>query len=128
MQLAPDSVRYHSNAAAAYRAAGRPLQAVEHWSDAIRIDPTYVDGYFNIAFTLQYDLKKPQEALRHWVAARALAPQDGDIIMHATQALLDVGRTSEAIIWLRGFVEQNPQHPQRQRLEAALETITSAEG
>ncbi len=128
VQLAPDSVRYHSNAAAAYRAAGRPLQAVEHWSDAIRIDPTYVDGYFNIAFTLQYDLKKPQEALRHWVAARALAPQDGDIIMHATQALLDVGRTSEAIIWLRGFVEQNPQHPQRQRLEAALETITSAEG
>ncbi|MDA0336666.1 MAG: tetratricopeptide repeat protein, partial [bacterium] len=68
------------------------------------------------------------EALQHWVAARRLAPHDGDIIMHATQALLDVGRTSEAITWLREFVEQNPQHPQRQRLEAALEIITSAEG
>ena len=127
-ELEPDNARYHRTAAAAHRAAGVPSRAVELWRAAIHLDSTDIDGLFNIAFTLQYDLGDAASALRHWVAARALAPEDAGIILHAAQALLDLGRRSDAVLWLRRFVDEHPDHPRRLELDAALETIASAAG
>ena len=105
-----------------------PLRAVGFWRAAIHLDSTDVDSRFNIAFTLQYDLGDVESALRHWMAASAMAPEDAGIILHGTQALLDLGRTTDAVSWLRRFVDQHPQHPRRQELEAALDTLRLAAG
>lgn len=111
VELAPDSARYHSNAAAAHRAAGLPLRAVAFWQSAIRVDSSFVDAYFNMAYTFQYDLKDPESALRHWEVARALTPADADVTKHGAQALLDLGRNDAAATWLRTFLDRNPQQP-----------------
>ena len=82
-----------------------------------------MDAYFNTAYTFQYDLGDPESALRHWEVARELSPADADVIMHGSQALLDLGRLDAAVSWLRTFVGRNPQHSRRRELEAALEKI-----
>jgi len=128
VELAPDSAKYHSNAAAAHQAVGLPLQAVAFWQSAIRVDPSYVDAYFNMAFTFQYDLGDPESALRHWEMARELTPADADVIMHGAQALLDLGHMDAAASWLRTFLDRNPQHLRNRELEAALEKIRVAPG
>jgi tetratricopeptide (TPR) repeat protein len=128
VELAPDSAKYHSNAAAAHQAVGLPLQAVAFWQSAIRVDPSYVDAYFNMAFTFQYDLGDPESALRHWEMARELTPADADVIMHGAQALLDLGHMDAAASWLRTFLDRNPHHLRNRELEAALEKIRVAPG
>jgi tetratricopeptide (TPR) repeat protein len=91
VELAPDSAKYHSNAAAAHRAAGMPRRAVAFWQSAIRVDSSYVDAYFNMAYTLQYDLRDSKRALHHWEMARELTPADADVIMHGAQAAAGSG-------------------------------------
>ena len=123
VELAPDSAKYHSNAASAHRAAGQPARAVELWAGAIQADSSYVDAYFNLAFTIQYDLSDPARALPYWQSARQLSPADADVVMHGAQTLLDLTRKNEAVAWLRMFLDSNPRHARRRDIEHALETI-----
>jgi tetratricopeptide (TPR) repeat protein len=123
VELAPDRAKYHSNAASAHRAAGQPARAVELWVGALQADSSYVDAYFNLAFTIQYDLSDPARALPYWQSARRLSPADADVVMHGAQALLDLTRKNEAVAWLRMFLDSNPRHARRRDMEHTLETI-----
>jgi len=127
VELVPDSAKYHSNAAVAHRAAGLPLRAVELWQGAVRVDSSYVDAHFNLGYTYQYDLQSPQQALPHWERTRHLAPTDIDAALHGAQALMDLGRATDAVKWMRGFVDSNPQHPRRDEVEAALSVVAAAD-
>jgi tetratricopeptide (TPR) repeat protein len=127
VELAPDSAKYHSNTAAAYHAAGMPERAVEFWKSAIGADSNYVDAYYNLAFTTQYDLQQPEVALSYWQKVRHLAPANVDAVMHGVQAQLDLARLEDGVAWLRMFLANNPQHARRAEVERALEIIAAAE-
>jgi len=127
VELSPDSTKYYRNAAAAHRAAGLPRQAISLWEGAVRLDTLNADTYFNVAHTYQYDLQDPESALGHWEKARELAPADAGVIMHGAQAMLNLGRTEEAVTWLQMFIRRNPGHARHGDMQTALNKIEAAQ-
>lgn len=51
-----------------------PSKAVELYDQAIAIEPTFINAYFNKGVVLFYGLNKPQEAIEAWEKALSLNP------------------------------------------------------
>jgi tetratricopeptide (TPR) repeat protein len=78
-------------------------------SAAVKINPRVPGAWGNLGQVL-HALKRNQEALVCLDKARALAPDDIDLLNHHANALLTLGRSEEALAEFRQVLVRVPQH------------------
>ncbi|MBN1104208.1 MAG: tetratricopeptide repeat protein, partial [Deltaproteobacteria bacterium] len=80
---------------------GRKIEAMSHFSEALRINPAYVPSLYNLAFTLARE-GRLQEAAAAYSDGLRLSPKDANLHNNLGNVLARMGQREEAI---RHFVE-----------------------
>ena len=88
---------------------GRMGEAHRLLSAAVKINSRAPGAWVNLGHVL-HALKRDQEALECFAKARALKPDDVDILNHHANALLSLGRPQEALAEFRELLARVPQH------------------
>jgi tetratricopeptide (TPR) repeat protein len=76
---------------------------------AVKADPRVPQGWSNLG-QAYYALKRPSEALACFDKARALAPDDADILYQHANALLSLDRPREALAEFQAVLARAPHH------------------
>lgn len=84
-------------------------EAQRLFSAAIKANPRIAAAWCNLG-QAQYGLKRPADALQSFDKARALAPDDVDILYQHANALLALDRSREALAELAVVLARKPQH------------------
>jgi len=126
----PGNAAAQNNYATLLMEAGTPEEALTHYLEAARLDPTFADAHFNAANVLK-QLGRSQEALPFF--ERALALQPGDPAMHNEYglALITTQRLQEAVAQFQTAIRLRPSmanaHHNLARLLAAAERLPEAQ-
>jgi tetratricopeptide (TPR) repeat protein len=125
-ELAPDTLRYLDIAAHANSVVGNDEKAIELWTARLERGPPYGESHFNLAHTYQPRMGKSGRALHHWEKARQLLPHSPDVVLFAARFLAGMGRKSEAIDWLQGFLQRHPTHDRYQEARDATTRLADS--
>jgi Flp pilus assembly protein TadD len=99
----------HYNAGAALMRLGRTREAVEHYREAIRIDPVHVKARNNLGVFLA-DHGRTDEAIAHFRVAIRLRPDDPELHYNLGRSLAAQGRTQEAVAHYREAIRLKPDY------------------
>jgi tetratricopeptide (TPR) repeat protein len=88
---------------------GQVGEAQRLFGAAVKANPQVATGWSHLG-QAQYALKRPVDALQSFDKARALAPDDPDILYQHANALLTLNRTQEAFAELQLVLGRKPQH------------------
>jgi tetratricopeptide (TPR) repeat protein len=88
---------------------GRMGEAHRLFLAAVKANARAPQGWSNLGQALRA-LKRPQEALECFDKARALAPDDADILYQHANALLGLGRAGDALVEFQALLARVPQH------------------
>lgn len=80
----------------ALREEGNTAEAIHHYSEALRLDPGYVEVRINWGIALM-DQGRPADAVNHFSEVLRINPHDGRAHLNLGVALARQGRTAEAI-------------------------------
>ncbi len=132
--------------------AGRVVEAVRHYAEALARDPAHIQALNNLGVLLRGQGKQAaaeacyrralalapgnaslsnnlgnilREALSHYLSAVETSPEDGGLLRGLGRALADLGRYDEAAAAYRVALERQPGSP---RLEVELGTVLLAAG
>jgi tetratricopeptide (TPR) repeat protein len=97
---------------------GQFREAQRLFAAAVKANPGIAAGWINLG-QAQHALKRPADALRSFDRARALAPEDIDILYQHANALISLNRHREALAELQTVLARKPQHFEA-RLNSAL--------
>ena len=86
----------HNNLGDALNKQGRTEEALEHYLEALRIKPDWVDVQFNLGVVLEKQ-GRAEEAIEHYLQALRIKPDYADAHNNLGVALDKQGRTEEAI-------------------------------
>jgi len=75
---------------------GKTAEAIHHYSEALRLDPGYVEVRINWGIAL-IDQGRPADAVNHFSEVLRINPHDGRAHLNLGVALARQGRTAEAI-------------------------------
>jgi tetratricopeptide (TPR) repeat protein len=89
-------VQAHNNLANVLERTGRHAEAIEHYEEALRIDPDFMDAHFNLALALEQAGRLP-EAIGHYEQAAKLKPDSINARDRLAMAYADAGRFDEAV-------------------------------
>ncbi len=109
----------HYNLANELREQGRLDDAVRHYQDAIRFDPTYVAAHTNLGPILAQQ-GRTDEAIAHYATALSLTPDLAEAHNNLGMLLGEQGRIADAIPHFEEAVRLKPElEGARQNLEVA---------
>ena len=91
----PSNGRAHNNLGKALVNAGRPSDAVAHYEEAIRLQPTAPEPHYNLGLALA-KLGRPAEAAARYEEALHLQPDYAEAHNNLGNLLLNAGRLEEA--------------------------------
>ncbi len=84
-------------------------EGIKCFEEAIKLDPSYIYPYYNIAYTLNHDLSRPEEALVWYDKTLEIDPKHKEA-PYAKALLLDIlGRQQEALIAYEKAIEIVPE-------------------
>jgi tetratricopeptide (TPR) repeat protein len=117
LTVARHAIEVTDNNYVAYEGAGRALMAMRQptvatnfFEEAVRIQPTWPQGQFNLAITLAA-LGETNEALEHMALGAQLVSGMPDGHTAYGEMLLRFGKTDEAVRELSEAVRQDPRFP-----------------
>ena len=96
--ILPAHYQAHSNLGAALREQGKPAEALQHFTEALRIRPDYLMAYSNMASTLR-DLRRFGEAIACYQKTLEIDPRQADAHYHLGD-----------VYWLTGNLDTAVQH------------------
>ena len=118
--LLPDDAEAHSNLGNAFRASGKPDDAVRCHCRALDIRPDYAEAHNNLGTALQ-DLGRTEEALASYRRATVLKSDFALAYANLGNTLRSLGRTAEAVSHYRQAVAGRPNDAELlSRLASAL--------
>lgn len=95
------------NLANVLRSLGNKPQALERYSQAVEVDPTFADAWNNLG-TLLVELDKPDEACVAFAKALAADPEDLRAHYNFADTLEELGRHEEAALHWRAYIAGDP--------------------
>lgn len=105
----PDNERAHNNLAYYLLEAGRDREGVDHYEEALRLKPDYIDAHYNLANVLAKTPGRLNDAIAHYEAALRLNPKFFQADVRLGNTLLEAGRPVEAIRHFEAALRANPQ-------------------
>lgn len=105
---APANPRAQSNLGDALVRAGRPAEALAHFKEAIRLEPTAAEARYNIA-TILLDAGRPADAIPFCEEAIRLKPAFAAAYNNLGTSLLQLGRRAEGVAALETALRLNPR-------------------
>ena len=75
--------------------ANRPQEALEHFAEALRLNPESAAAHFNLGKAFA-SLARPADAIPHFEAAARRMPDNAQIYAQLARALAAVGRAADA--------------------------------
>ena len=124
-ELQPDNAQVHNNAGSAARGAGEFEKAIQIWENAIESDPEYEDLYYNIALTLQADLRDFAKAIPYWLKVLESSPDDLDAVRHIVAAYAELGQSEQAAHWRSRLLSVAPDVPESRQIRQELDNTRS---
>ena len=67
----------HNNLGSALARLGRLPEAIEHWEQAVRIDPDYAEAHYNLGIAFEQTGKRG-DAIKHYEQAVRLEPNSAE--------------------------------------------------
>jgi len=104
--------------------AGRTSEALEHYREAIRLEPDYVDANLNLGVALA-DAGRMQEATNYFARVLRLKPDYASAQVDMGQALLALGDLNGSAPYLAGALRLSPDNV---RLLIGMARVLSAQG
>ncbi|MBC8198731.1 MAG: tetratricopeptide repeat protein [Desulfobacteraceae bacterium] len=86
----------HNNLGVAFADQGKIAEAIKHYTETLRIRPSYANAHNNIGNALA-DQGKISEAIKHYIEALRIRPDFAKAHNNIGNALADQGKISEAI-------------------------------
>jgi tetratricopeptide (TPR) repeat protein len=99
----------HNNLAIALHAQGKVDKAIKHYSEALRINPDFVEARNNLGSAL-LEQGRTAEAAHHYSEALRIDPDSADAHMNLGIAMASQGRTSNAMAHLLKALKQRPDY------------------
>jgi TolB-like protein len=121
LALVPNDARAHGALARVYMATKRPELGISEAEHSITLDRNLAPSYSAIAWAKPM-LGRAEETEDHIVQAFRLSPRDTFTSVWcrvAGEAKLGLGRSDEAVVWLRRAVDANPMYAMAQFILAA---------
>jgi tetratricopeptide (TPR) repeat protein len=87
--------------------AGEVEAAVEHYRQAVRLDPGYFEAQYNLGLA-EYDLRNWKQSLSAYEAALALKPDSADARYNFALALKQARYVLDAVEEMRRVVNEHP--------------------
>jgi tetratricopeptide (TPR) repeat protein len=103
----PQKARPHYNLGIALAEIGQADEAIEHYRQALRINPGYASAHTNLGIEL-YRRGKVDEAFDHYAKALKINPDFENAHMQLGIALAGIGRIPEAIDHYAAILRINP--------------------
>ena len=100
---------YYFNLANAFVDAGKPVEAVANYQQALRLDPGSSAAHHNLGLALQAQ-GQPDAAMAEFRAALKLQPDYESAEHHLANRLADAGRLEEAIAHYLAALRLDPNH------------------
>ena len=127
VQRDPADPKAHNNLAHNYLQVGRTAEAIEHFQEALRIQPDYGLAQENLAIAL-FQTGELEGSLRHFRELLEMEPDHAEARANLAHVLGSQGRFEEAIDQYRRALEINPEFPRAHfNLGRALEISGRAE-
>jgi len=104
----PQKVRPHNNLGNALMESGRTEEAIEHYLQALRINPYSSEVHNNLADALS-KLGQFQKAIHHYHEALRIQPDYVDAYNDLGNALINIGQVSDAIRHFNQALRLNPK-------------------
>ena len=105
----PNSSLSHNYLGIALAAAGSTSEAIEQFSQALKIQPNYAAAHNNLGLAL-VDSGKIEEALEHYREALRLTPDSASAYTNLGSALARLGKPEEAIEYHQKALRLNPNY------------------
>ena len=108
LRAKPDSAEAHSNLAAALTEMGRLPEAVGHLQTALRLNSNSADAHTNLGIAYSKMQGKMPDAIAEYRRALQLNPDQANAHDNLGIALVQAGRTNEAILHFEAAVQSAP--------------------
>jgi len=99
----------HNNLGSALSREGRYADAINHCSQALKINPNFEEAHYNLGIMLEHE-GKTEEAIQHYLQAIEIWPDYGQAHNHLGAALRKQGRIKEAIYHYLQAIRINPDN------------------
>jgi tetratricopeptide (TPR) repeat protein len=103
----PNCWMAHNNLGGALIELDRPLEAIDHCEQAIKLNPYHAKAYNNLGISL-VKIGRAQEAIEQYRQAITLKPDYTDAYNNLGSALIGMGRFQEAIEYCQQAVSLDP--------------------
>lgn len=110
MEREPENLQVRNKAGSAARGAGEFEKAVRIWKDAIELDPEAVDICYNVAFTLQNDLREFERAIPDWSQVLKYEPEDVNALRQIVVAGAEAGESELEDYWRNRLLALEPDN------------------
>jgi tetratricopeptide (TPR) repeat protein len=105
------SAKAHYSLAVLMASNGRNNEAIEHFSAAVKYQPSYVEAQLALAEALQRGGRR-EASLAHYMEAVTINPRLSQARLGYAVALAQLGRYREARDWLADAMKLYPDHPE----------------
>lgn len=105
LEINPRYVEAHNNLGMALQRTGRSKDAAAHYRKALELSPGYVEAHYNLGILLS-ETGKIDESVSHFWRALQLNPDNLRAINNRVGAMLNKGRTTDAVLFLQGILEK----------------------
>jgi tetratricopeptide (TPR) repeat protein len=103
----PNGVRAHNNLGEVLMGTGKVREAIDHYEQALRIDPYYAEAHLNLGIALD-KMGRSQEAIAQDEEALRIRPDDAKAQYNLGVALWHAGQLREAIGHYEGALRIDP--------------------
>jgi len=123
----PNNPVAHNNLGFALGSTGRTAQALEHFTEALRLNPDLPDAHNNLGFAM-YSSGKSAEAIEHFHHALRIKPDFSKAHYNLALALANLGRATEAIQHYKEVLRLHPDYAEaHSNLGSALASLGKTE-
>jgi tetratricopeptide (TPR) repeat protein len=106
----PQNPVAHNNLGLDLAGAGRTAEAIEHYQEALKIDPNYSSAHNNLGVILD-ETGRTEEAIKHYRDALRIDPANAKANSNLGIALIETGRPFEAVESFRRALLNDPKNP-----------------
>jgi tetratricopeptide (TPR) repeat protein len=97
----------HNSLGISLGALGRQQEAIEHWKQAIQIEPDYAEAHYNLGVALMH-MGNLEDAIEHYEQALRIKPDYAEAHNNLGVVLMGLGRAPEAAAQFEQVLRLNP--------------------